>query len=651
MLIPNKSINFARIIYNIYNCSAMKQIKWFFKTYFTFVLLFLVQKPLFMLFTHSSATQPVDNTFSTMLAVMWHGLTLDLSMAGYLTAIPALLLIASIWLRKELVRPILNGYFAIAALLMSFCFVLNIALYPYWNFPLDSTPLFYFFTSPGDALASVSIWMQAIGLVSLCGCAAVIWLSLKVYQGKKRRSYHSYSHTYYNRSNDDFDRHRGRTSIIMLLLTGLLFLPIRGGVTVSTTNTGKVYFSQNIYVNHAAVNPMFSLMESLTHANNFAQQYRYMDDQEAEKIFRTMVSQSDDNTYPLLNPAAANGKPDILIVIMESFANDLLPSMGTQKDVAVELDSIAQQGILFTRFYANSFRTDRGLVSILSGYPAQPTTSLMRYPAKTAQLPSIARSLSQQAGYKTTYYYGGDVDFANQRSYLVSQGFQKIISDSDFPIDEKLSKWGVHDHLVANRLMEDIKKQQTGGPQLRVFQTSSSHEPFDVPYKRLNDKRLNAFAYTDSVIGSVMRQYSKLPRWKNTLVILVPDHVGAYKENLDNFDRSRYQIPLILTGGAIAKPMKIKLIGSQQDIAATLLGQLHLKHDDFLFSKNMLSDATPKFAFFTVPDAFGVVSEENSLIFDNKAKKAVYNKGTKLGYNIKRGQAYLQKLYDDISKK
>lgn len=629
----------------------MKQIKWFFKTYFTFVLLFLVQKPLFMLFTHSSATQPIDNTFSTMLAVMWHGLTLDLSMAGYLTAIPALLLIASIWLRKELVRPILNGYFAIAALLMSFCFVLNIALYPYWSFPLDSTPLFYFFTSPADALASVSFWMQAVGLVSLCGCAAAIWFSLKVYQYKKRRSYHSYSHTYYNRNDNDFDRHRGRTSIIMLLLTGLLFLPIRGGVTVSTTNTGKVYFSQNIYVNHAAVNPMFSLMESLTHANNFAQQYRYMDDQEAEKIFRTMVSQSDANTYPLLNPAAANGKPDILIVIMESFANDLLPSMGTQKDVAVELDSIAQQGILFTRFYANSFRTDRGLVSILSGYPAQPTTSLMRYPAKTAQLPSIARSLSLQAGYKTTYYYGGDVDFANQRSYLVSQGFQKIISDSDFPIDEKLSKWGVHDHLVANRLMEDIKKQQTGGPQLRVFQTSSSHEPFDVPYKRLNDKRLNAFAYTDSVIGSVMRQYSKLPRWKNTLVILVPDHVGAYKENLDNFDRSRYQIPLILTGGAIAKPMKIKLIGSQQDIAATLLGQLHLKHDDFLFSKNMLSDSTPKFAFFTVPDAFGVVSEENSLIFDNKAKKAVYNKGTKLGYNIKRGQAYLQKLYDDISKK
>ena len=176
------------------------------------------------------------------------------------------------------------------------------------------------------------------------------------------------------------------------------------------------------------------------------------------------------------------------------------------------------------------------------------------------------------------------------------------------------------------------------------------HEPFDVPYSRLKDKRLNAFAYTDSVIGHLLREYSKLPRWKNTLVLLVADHVGAYKEHLDNFDRSRYQIPLIMTGGAIARPMNVKLIGSQHDIAATLLGQLGIPHKDFLFSKNMLSDATPKFAFFDVPDAFGMVSEENSIIYDNKSKKVVYDKGKK-GYNLKRGMAYLQKLYDDLSAK
>lgn len=635
----------------------MKQIIWFVKTYATFVVLFVLQKPLFLFLEKGSATQPVDNIFTELPAVIWHGLPLDLSMAGYLSVIPGFLSIAVVWLKRDLVKPIMNIYFIIASLFITCSFLLNASLYPYWKYPLDSTPLFYFFTSPADAIASVSIWQVILSIVILIVLTIGVWFTLRM-RGEKRQQYSRYSYGYggfgsgkRNRF-DDFDRHRGRTSIILLLLTGLLFLPIRGGITVSTMNTGQAYYSQNAYLNHSAVNPLFSLLESITHQEDFASQYRFMKDKEADKIFATMTSTSDENTYPLLNDATfKKGTPDILIVIMESFASDIMPSMGSYKDVAVCLDSIAQQSILFTRFYANSFRTDRGMVSILSGYPAQPTTSIMRYPRKTSQLPSIARNLAKYKNYKTTYYYGGDADFCNMRSYLVSQGYQHIISDANFPIEDKLSKWGVPDHILAAKMMEDIKAQQNEKrPMLRILQTSSSHEPFEVPYHRLKDKRLNAFAYTDSVMGAIVREYRKLPRWKNTLIVFVPDHVGGYKENLNDHDRSRYQIPLILAGGVISRPMKVGIIGSQHDIAATLLGQLGVEHREFTFSKNMMSDATPKFAFFAVNDAFGIVSEENSLIYDNRAKRIVYDKGEK-GFNLKRGQAYLQKLYDDLAKK
>lgn len=635
----------------------MKQIIWFVKTYATFVVLFVLQKPLFLFLEKGSATQPVDNIFTELPAVIWHGLPLDLSMAGYLSVIPGLLSIAVVWLKRDLVKPIMNIYFIIASLFITCSFLLNASLYPYWKYPLDSTPLFYFFTSPADAIASVSIWQVILSIVILIVLTIGVWFTLRM-RGEKRQQYSRYGYGYGGLGSgkrnrfDDFDRHRGRTSIILLLLTGLLFLPIRGGITVSTMNTGQAYYSQNAYLNHSAVNPLFSLLESITHQEDFASQYRFMKDKEADKIFATMTSTSDENTYPLLNEATfKKGTPDILIVIMESFASDIMPSMGSYKDVAVCLDSIAQQSILFTRFYANSFRTDRGMVSILSGYPAQPTTSIMRYPRKTSQLPSIARNLAKYKNYKTTYYYGGDADFCNMRSYLVSQGYQHIISDANFPIEDKLSKWGVPDHILAAKMMEDIKAQQNEKrPMLRILQTSSSHEPFEVPYHRLKDKRLNAFAYTDSVMGAIVREYRKLPRWKNTLIVFVPDHVGGYKENLNDHDRSRYQIPLILAGGAISRPMKVGIIGSQHDIAATLLGQLGVEHREFTFSKNMMSDATPKFAFFAVNDAFGIVSEENSLIYDNRAKRIVYDKGEK-GFNLKRGQAYLQKLYDDLAKK
>lgn len=635
----------------------MKQIIWFVKTYATFVVLFVLQKPLFLFLEKGSATQPVDNIFTELPAVIWHGLPLDLSMAGYLSVIPGFLSIAVVWLKRDLVKPIMNIYFIIASLFITCSFLLNASLYPYWKYPLDSTPLFYFFTSPADAIASVSIWQVILSIVILIVLTIGVWFTLRM-RGEKRQQYSRYGYGYegFGRGKrnrfDDFDRHRGRTSIILLLLTGLLFLPIRGGITVSTMNTGQAYYSQNAYLNHSAVNPLFSLMESITHQEDFASQYRFMKDKEADKIFATMTSTSDENTYPLLNEATfKKGTPDILIVIMESFASDIMPSMGSYKDVAVCLDSIAQQSILFTRFYANSFRTDRGMVSILSGYPAQPTTSIMRYPRKTSQLPSIARNLAKYKNYKTTYYYGGDADFCNMRSYLVSQGYQHIISDANFPIEDKLSKWGVPDHILAAKMMEDIKAQQNEKrPMLRILQTSSSHEPFEVPYHRLKDKRLNAFAYTDSVMGAIVREYRKLPKWKNTLIVFVPDHVGGYKEQLNDHDRSRYQIPLILAGGAISRPMKVGIIGSQHDIAATLLGQLGVEHREFTFSKNMMSDATPKFAFFAVNDAFGIVSEENSLIYDNRAKRIVYDKGEK-GFNLKRGQAYLQKLYDDLAKK
>ncbi len=626
----------------------MGRITRFLTIYAKLLVIFMVQKPLFMAATHASSQMTWTDLFCAVPAVVYHGLPLDLAMAGYLAALPGLLLLSAVWIKEDFVRPVLNGYYAFIALAIAFCFVLNTALYPYWGFPLDTTPFYYFFTSPKDALASVSFLFIVAGIAGMAILAFLIWWILKIRSPRRDR----YGRRDYRRSMP-MDKHRILTSVILLVLTALLIIPIRGGLSVSTNNTGKAYFSQKAFLNHAAVNPMFSLFEAIDHQEDFSSMYRFMDPKEADKIFSSMVSTSDANTYPLLNETARKGAPDILLVVMEGFASDLMQSLGgTYSDVAIQLDSITRQGILFTRFYANSFRTDRGLVSILSGYPAQPTTSIMRYPAKAAALPSLVRSLQNSRHYRSAYYYGGDVDFAFQRSYLVSQGFEKIVSEDDFPASQRLSKWGVYDHVVADKMMNDIEHEQHDkGPVFRVLQTSSSHEPFDVPYSRLKDKHLNAFAYTDSVMGDIVRRYSRLPRWKNTLVIFVPDHVGSYKEILDNGDRSRYQIPLILAGGAITRPMKVGIIGSQQDIAATLLGQFGIQHNEFTFSKNMMSDATPKFAFFTVNDAFGVVSEENSFIYDNKLKKAVYDKGPQPGYNQKRGMAYLQKLYDDISSK
>lgn len=612
---------------------------------FVFLLLvFVLQKPLFMGWYWGTFS---DEGWRGLLRVMWHGLPLDASMSGYLCAVPALLLLLAIWLSGKwtaIIRTAMRVWIGISAAAVALTFLLNAVLYDYWTFPLDSTPFFYFLSSPKDAFASAGIAEIIVSLLLFCV------LTVALYEGGWRM-------VEGGRLKEDkrwrkVEGGRLKETGALLLILAVMAVVMRGGITVSSMNTGRVYFSNNQSMNHAAVNPLFSLMESLAHQSDFGKQYRLLDDATATKLFTEMTKTDLSPTDLLLS----NTRPDIYIIILESFSSKLMKTLGGN-GTAQSLDSIAAGGVLFTHFYANSFRTDRGLVSILCGYPAQPTMSMMKYPRKTASLPSIPRTLLHQ-GYDLAYYYGGDADFTNMRSFLVSQGFERIIADKDFQVKDRLSKWGVPDHLVYERLRHDIEQDwkkhnpsnADGKPLLRVLQTSSSHEPFDVPYQALDDERLNAFAYADHCVGEFINWLQSTEQWQRSLVILLPDHLGCYPQGISNFDFSRYEIPLIFTGGAVKVPKIIETVGSQHDLAATLLAQMGIDHSEFIFSKDLLDATAPHFAFFTVPDAFGIVNKDGRVIYDNKSEKAVA--GDKHDERLLQlGKAYLQKLYDDIQER
>ena len=571
------------------------RLKAFIFTYLLFVLVFVLQKPAFVLYYDIF---PQEGGAAAFFNIILHGLKLDASLAGYLTALPALMLIVSVFMNGKWLATAAKIYFGIVAVLLSAIFTVDMGLYEYWGFRLDATPLFYFFSSPKDALASVSVWTVIGGVLVFLVYATLLYL-LFVYCLLRQPLKPV--------------RRKAFPAAVLVLLTGLLFIPIRGGFTVSTMNVGKVYFSSDMRLNHAATNPAFSLMESLAKQKDFSKQYRFMPEAAADSLFVEMIYVAEADSFDSLLTTA---RPAILMIIMESFSSHLMTELGGEPDIAPNLDSISREGVLFTNFYANSFRTDRGLVAVLSGYPAQPTTSIMKYPRKTQSLPAIASALAEN-GYTPQYYYGGDADFTNMRSYLMASGFERIVSDVDFPVSKRLSKWGAHDDEV---------------------------------FKSLANDRLNAFAFTDSIIGDFIRRFKELPQWQNTLVVLVPDHLGAYPENIDNLTPERYRIPLILTGGAVKSPRRIAAYGSQQDIAATLLAQLGVEHSDFVFSKDVLDTKAPHFAFFTVPDAMGIADSCGTVIYDNVSGKVAFAEGDTAGIR-RRAEAYLQKLYDDLSKR
>ena len=620
-----------------------KRIAALFATFALWTVLFVLQKPVFLLMYADS--------LADVFPVIFHGLPLDLSVAGYMTAVPALALTVSSLpfscLHGEraarIFQYILLAWTAIASIIVALAFVANLALYGYWRFPLDATPVFFIATSPADAMASIVWWQGLLGIGATAFVAVgtfILFKKLYRYFGKELFTAHPCKAEW----------------LVMVLLTALLFLPIRGGVTVSAMNTGKAYFSENQTLNHAAVNPVLSFMENIAHQEDFAHQYRFMNDGVAHATFRHFVrGKAPAGTHPVsVLRTDSLPHPDIYLIILESFSDTLTRIKG----VTPHLNSLKQQGLYFSRFYANSFRTDRGLVAILMGYPAPATVSLMKFPRKTATMPSLAAHL-KRAGYGLNYYYGGDADFTNMRSFLINQGFEHITEDADFPVTERLSKWGVPDHLLFAKAKADLSAQASAGhrdvntrrPAFTVIQTSSSHEPFDVPYHRLSDPILNAFAYADASLGGFIGYLKASGRWNQSLVIIVPDHLGAWPRNADSFKTWRFHVPLIWTGGMIKRPEVVPVYGSQQDIAATVLGQLGINHSDMTFSKDLFSDAFHHSAFFMMNDGFGLIDDDNTVIYDNKLQRVRVDTGRLRGKNIKNGKATAQVLFDDIARR
>lgn len=594
--------------------------------FFTVLLIFILQKPLFMLYNGSIEK---GFGFADYMQVMVHGASLDAATAGYLTAFPFLLVLISIWFRKFPLKKILYGYYILAAALISIIFVVDMALYTFWGFKLDAS-VFLYIDSPKEALASVSVGFILLRVLAILLLIALnSWVLLKITPSVLTAT-----------------RKRIAGTAGMLLLGGVLFIIIRGGVTESTSNIGQVYFSNEPFLNHSAVNPDFSLLSSMGKSQDFASEFNFFDEEKRAALFDGLYPTTDgDSIIQVLNTK----RPNILIILMEGFGGAFVEPLGGLSDVTPHFNRLSKEGVFFTNCYANSFRTDRGTVCTFSGYLGLPTASVMKIPAKSRTLPAIAEGLSK-AGYKTDFLYGGDINFTNMKSYLLSTGYQRLTANTDFSLAEQTSNaWGVNDDITFEYLYNQLRNRKEEGPWHTAFLTLSSHEPFEVPYHRLEDKIPNAFAYTDECLGKFVDRLKQTPAWKDLLVICLPDHGFYYPREGSNAMPRFYHIPLLWLGGAVKQPMQVDKIMNQTDLAATLLGQLGLEHTAFTFSRNVLgSDYKYPFAFYSFNNGFSFRDSTGVTVFDNNSGSILFDEPEADESRLDKGKAILQTVYDDL---
>ncbi len=586
-----------------FETSLGERILFLLKFFAFWLAIFFFSRILFLFYNFQLAKEVTENDY---LQVFLRGLWMDTSMTGYFALVASLLIGVFFFLGGRFLKFVFDAFTFLLLLVVVPIVLADVELYRNWGFRMDSTPLLYLKT-PAEAAASLTIAYLLL-YISLCivlifGCH---FLFRKLISKSMVRFY------------------RGNFWLfpIFTFVAATMIIPIRGGFGIAPMNTGKAFFSTNQFANHSGINVVWNVARSLMSSKNNDRQYAYMEEAKAKDIVnKLMVTQSDTTTV------LTTTKPNVVIIVIESFTSNLIAALGGEADVTPNFNSLAKEGLLFSHIYSSGFRSEKGMAAIFSGYPDQPQTSVVKFPEKTQNLPFISSALNDN-GYSSAFYYGGDLNFANMRSYFMNGKFKRLVTVDDFPSEYNESKWGVNDGHLFDRFLNDLKNAPT--PFFYGLFTLSSHEPYEVPHKSkfLTNEEVgqfkNSINYTDKCLGDFFREVKKLPIWDSTLFIIVADHGHRLPSSYSSFEEGKFRIPMLWLGGALSvKDSIVSKTGSQYDIAATLLRQLKIDRSAFVFSKDILSAANNGFALYTYTDGFGFVTDTSLMVYDNTSNKFI----------------------------
>ena len=592
--------------------------------------------------------RPIEQlSFADAAGVCWRGFVEhDLMVAAMLLAVPWLVGLLALRHSGLRLRAWLTPYYILMGLAVAAIIVADAVMYEYWQFKLGMVVLSYA-ASPEGATNSVSlsyiiIRVSAFLLLALWTIIPCILMTpKKLPTGNSERLW------------------MRNISIIWLFLIVSGALWMRQGDVYTT----KPHPTQ--LADHAAVNPVYAFASSVRLTDNYAGRYDFLSEEDRADLFKGLYPEpADDIQDTLLN----RQRPDILVVFLEGFGSRFVEELGGIPDVAPGMSRLIPEGIFWENYYSNSFRTDRGTVSAFCGWLSYTDLGLMKQTEFHSSLPSLARSLGRE-GYETSYIYGGAMTNMGKGTFLKNMGFrtldQQTLSNSPLKGEKQLPEevnsakeasplrgglegsWGVPDSVALQKACQLISRWEDGHHFL-VAQTLSSHEPWDVPYHRLEDEKLNAFAYTDYSVACMMDSLRQLPQWDNLLVIIIPDHGFLYKQSYK--DPGFFRAPMLWTGGAIREPRKMSVLMNQSDIAATLLSQMGIRHDEYPWSRNVLSQTyTYPFVYCNYPAGILFADSTGTSIYDINGDAVMMEQPADDGLRIMRAKAILQTSYDGLT--
>jgi len=436
------------------------------------------------------------------------------------------------------------------------------------------------------------------------------------------------------------------------LLFVLVVVLTRGGWQAKPLGAGHAFRGGNLALGHLTLNPVFTTAVALWRSKQ--RLLAFMPEEQALGITRDtlgLIGPPQRPGFPLwgktmqgaapVSPASSTPR-NVVFIVLESYSAQFIGALRDPRGLTPHFDALALEGWLFRNFHASGTRSLEGIASILTGFPALPTGTLIGSTFEQNAVPSLPLLLKKR-GYASFFLHGAFKGSMYFDAFAGRHGFDRYIAKEDFPDAERISDsyWGIFDHYALDRLHEELSAAQARNtPVLGFFFSLSSHTPFELPGPEWaafppdtpDAPLLNSVAYTDKALGRFFDKARASDYWKRTIFVITADHnMGG--SQLD--PRARMWIPLlILNPGDPAFPSRrvSGVLGSQIDLAPTVVDLLGVPAEQAFIGRSLLTrpgapPTPPRFALFGWGNQAGWLRDDSLLIHGQERPLAFHRYG------------------------
>lgn len=521
---------------------------------------------------------------ATFVQALYLGLKYDLRLAIFIV-LPISLLA---WIkpfslfRSPIARRVWIGYLAVAMLTAQSFYILNFGHFAYLHSPLDATAL-RFLENPSTSLLMVwqsypVIWVVLGWLTATVAYAVGIYYLIRYFS---KTCVHPLG-----------KRHRA----LVVVFTGLLMLfGMYGKLSWYPLRWSDAFATTHAFASAVTINP---ILYSLTTLKNKQIDF---DITEVKKYYPAMVDylgvdNPDIDGFDFTRRRGANklsvDKPNIVVVILESFASYKTGLSGNPLDPTPHFDALAQQGIYFKNFFTPTTGTARSVFTAMTGMPdVESVSTSTRNPLVVDQ----SLIINAFTDYEKLYFIGGSASWGNIRGLLLNNIPKLKLYEEGSYESPRADVWGISDlHLFeeANKVL-----RQTNTPFISVIQTSGNHRPYtilddthDFQLDTRNDDAVknhgfasagefNSFRFMDYSVGLFMQAARKAPYFDNTIFVFFGDHgidAPAGRHTPKSEEQLKIQsrrVPLVIYAPRLLPTAKVfSTVASEVDVFPTLAG-------------------------------------------------------------------------------